>query len=115
MESVPWIRPVHGGLPEALQIPCMTGLFIDLWVIRKRDRRSLGTRSREQTGMDESGVYVVRVYRRDPAGMAGVVESVASGEQRPFHTNDELWRALSDLPSPRRTGLFSQPNEEGST
>ena len=50
--------------------------------------------------MEELGVYVVRVYRKDHAGMTGVVESVASGEQLPFHTTDELWRALKDLPSP---------------
>lgn len=65
--------------------------------------------------MDELGVYVVRVYRRDPAGMAGVVESVASGESVPFHTTEELWRALHDLPSPRRNFLDSKPNEEGGT
>jgi hypothetical protein len=52
--------------------------------------------------MNEPGVYVVRVYRRDSAGMSGVVESVASGEQLPFHSTEELWRALHDLPSPRR-------------
>jgi hypothetical protein len=65
--------------------------------------------------MDESGVYVVRVYRRDPTGMAGVVESVASGEQLSFNTTEELWRALQDLPSPRRTGSFNQPGEESSS
>ena len=65
--------------------------------------------------MDELGVYVVRVYRRDAAGMAGVVESVASGEQLPFHTTEQLWRALYDLPSPRRNFLDSKPNEEGGT
>ena len=65
--------------------------------------------------MDELGVYVIRVYRRDPAGMAGVVESVASGERVPFHTTEELWRALHDLPSPRRSFLDSKPNEEGQT
>lgn len=63
--------------------------------------------------MDELGVYVIRVYRRDPAGMAGVVESVASGESVPFHTTEQLWRALHDLPSSRRNFLDSKPNEEG--
>jgi len=52
--------------------------------------------------MNEPGVYVVRVYRRDGCRHVGVVESVASGEQLPFHTTEELWRALHDLPSPRR-------------
>lgn len=53
--------------------------------------------------MDDLTVYVVRIYRRDATGMAGVVESVASGEHLPFHTTEQLWHALHDLPSPRRT------------
>jgi len=61
--------------------------------------------------MDELGVYVIRVYRRDAAGMAGVVESVASGEQAPFHTTEELWRALHDLPSPRRNFFNGKPDK----
>lgn len=65
--------------------------------------------------MEELGVYVVRVYRRDVAGMAGVVESVASGEQSPFHTTEELWRALHDLPSPRRNFPDAKSNEENKT
>jgi hypothetical protein len=65
--------------------------------------------------MEELGVYVVRVYRRDAVGMAGVVESVSSGEQAPFHTIEELWRALHDLPSPRRNFPNGKPNEEGGT
>jgi hypothetical protein len=65
--------------------------------------------------MDELAVYVVRIYRRDAVGMAGVVESVASGESVPFHTTEELWRALRDLPSPRRSFLEGKPNKEGGT
>ena len=65
--------------------------------------------------MEELGVYVVRVYRKDHAGMTGVVESVASGEQLPFHTTDELWRALKDLPSPWRHIQRGKPNEEDQT
>jgi hypothetical protein len=65
--------------------------------------------------MDELGVYVIRVYRRDAAGMAGIVESVSSGEQVPFQTTEQLWRALYDLPSPRRNFLDGKPNEEGQT
>jgi hypothetical protein len=61
--------------------------------------------------MDELGVYVVRVYRRDAAGMAGVVESVASGEQVPFQTTEQLWRALYDLPSPRRNLFNGKPDK----
>ena len=62
--------------------------------------------------MEELAVYVVRVYRKDHAGMTGVVESVASGEQLPFHTTAELWRALKDLPSPRRHIRGDESNKE---
>ena len=62
--------------------------------------------------MDELGVYVIRVYRRDAAGIAGIVESVASGEQLPFQTTEQLWRALYDLPSPRRN-LFNGKSDKG--
>jgi hypothetical protein len=62
--------------------------------------------------MNEPGVYVVRVYRRDSTGMSGVVESVASGEQLPFRATDELWRALRELPSPRRVIPSNNPGEE---
>jgi hypothetical protein len=48
--------------------------------------------------MEELGVYAVRIHRKDQAGMTGVVESVASGEQRPFHTTEQLWRAFYNLP-----------------
>ena len=34
--------------------------------------------------MDELGVYVIRVYRQDQAGIDGMVEAVVSGEQMPF-------------------------------
>ena len=61
--------------------------------------------------MDELGVYVIRVYRRDAAGMAGVVESVASGEQAPFHSTEELWRALHELPSARRNFFNGKPDK----
>jgi hypothetical protein len=64
--------------------------------------------------MDELGVYVIRVYRQDQAGIDGVVEAVASGEQLPFHDRDDLWRALYDLPSFRR-GQFRQPDQEDSS
>ncbi len=59
--------------------------------------------------MGELGLYVVRVYRRDASGMAGVVESVKSGERLAFHTTEELWHALYDLPSARRNLIDREP------
>ena len=65
--------------------------------------------------MGETGVYVVRVYRRDPAGMTGVVESVESGESLPFRSNEQLWNALQDLPSPRPRRQSNQSDQEEGT
>jgi hypothetical protein len=64
--------------------------------------------------MDELGVYVIRVYRQDQAGIDGMVEAVASGEQLPFHSRDDLWQALYDLPSPWRAQPFQSNQEESS-
>ncbi|HWQ37827.1 MAG TPA: hypothetical protein VNM24_04320 [Burkholderiales bacterium] len=62
--------------------------------------------------MNAVGVYVVRLYRRDALTLAGVVESVESGEQLPFHSTEQLWRALHKLPSPRRAIQSAKPDEE---
>jgi hypothetical protein len=62
--------------------------------------------------MNAVGVYVVRLYRRDHSGLTGVVESVESGEQLPFHSTEQLWRALHELPSPRRTIRGPKPDKE---
>jgi len=62
--------------------------------------------------MNAVGVYVVRLYRRDPSGLTGVVESVESGEQLPFQSTEQLWRALHELPSPRRPTQGSKPDKE---
>ena len=63
--------------------------------------------------MNELGIYVVRVYRRNDLGMAGVVESVATGDQVHFQSDAELWCAIRDLPSSRRFHQPVRPNEEG--
>jgi len=61
--------------------------------------------------MEELGVYVIRVYRRDALALDGVVESVKSGESLPFHSTEELWEALHDLPSGRRHFLNDKPDK----
>ena len=50
--------------------------------------------------------YVVRVYRQEADGVAGVVESVETGDVTPFRSPDELWDTLSRPPAARR----SQPS-----
>jgi len=64
--------------------------------------------------MGEPAVYVVRIYRRDGTGIAGVVEAVATGERSRFHTAEALWHALLDLPSSRRNFPTGSPDEENS-
>ena len=50
--------------------------------------------------------YVVRVYRQEADGVAGVVESVETGDVMPFRSSDELWTTLSGPSAARR----SQPS-----
>ena len=45
--------------------------------------------------------YVVRVYRREPEVVEGVVVVVETCEAAPFHTSAELWSILCRYPSPR--------------
>lgn len=61
--------------------------------------------------METPSTYVIRVYRQDPSGMYGTVELALSGEQLPFHSPDELWRALKNLPSCRIE--VTHPSKEG--
>jgi hypothetical protein len=65
--------------------------------------------------MGDPGVYVVRLYRRDTAGMAGVVESVESGEQLPFQSTEQLWRAIQALPSPLPRQQSNHSDQEEGT
>jgi hypothetical protein len=46
--------------------------------------------------------YVVRIYRHESDGIAGVIESVETGDTTPFRSSHELWGALSRPPSTRR-------------
>lgn len=47
--------------------------------------------------------YVVRVYRHESDGIAGVIESVETGDTTPFRSSDELWATLSRPLSMRRS------------
>lgn len=52
--------------------------------------------------MDRPEYFIVRVYRRPPGegpALEGVVEVVATLEQRAFATMEQLWAILSDPPS----------------
>jgi len=56
--------------------------------------------------------YVVRVYRQEPDGVAGVVESVETGDVTPFRSPDELWITLSRPPSARRSQSSPTTDEQ---
>ena len=45
--------------------------------------------------MREIKSFVVRLYRRGPQGLAGVVEDVQTGCVPTFHTPEDLWQVLS--------------------
>jgi hypothetical protein len=63
--------------------------------------------------MDLPESYVVRVYRREPNAVEGVVVTVETGEAAPFHTSIELWSVLCRYPLPRPLPI--DPMEENGT
>lgn len=62
--------------------------------------------------MDDFEVYVVRVYRKDNTGFAGVVERVSGGQERSFRSATELWRTLADFLSIDASLECSRPDQE---
>lgn len=42
--------------------------------------------------------YVLRIYRKDGAEVAGVIEDVNTGRPVPFRSPEELWRAITGRP-----------------
>ena len=45
--------------------------------------------------MREIASFIVRVYRRDRRGVAGVVEDVGTGNVHSFHSAFDLWSVLT--------------------
>jgi hypothetical protein len=56
--------------------------------------------------------YVVRVYRQESDRVAGVIESVETGEATAFRSSEELWETLSHPPSMRRTLRSNTTDQE---
>ena len=56
--------------------------------------------------------YVVRIYRRDPRGIAGTVEIVSSGSERSFSGARELVQILG---GPARSATAAFKRNGGST
>lgn len=57
--------------------------------------------------------YVVRIYRHESDGIAGVIESVETGDTTPFRSSHELWGALSNPPSKWRPLSSKTTDQEG--
>lgn len=57
--------------------------------------------------MDVLRSYVVRLYRQEIEGIAGMVESVESGETTPFRSPEELWSVLQRDSSRRRSSSIN--------
>lgn len=64
--------------------------------------------------MSDVRSFVVRVYRQESRGWAGVVEIVATGEVRPFRSAAELWAVLEPPHRPRHAFIAPRPKEEDS-
>lgn len=62
--------------------------------------------------MSDVRSFVVRVYRQESHRWAGVVETVATGEVRPFHSAAELWALLEPPSRPRPAFIPPEPKEE---
>lgn len=62
--------------------------------------------------MEELRSYVVRVYRQQEDGVAGVVESVATGQLTPFRSPAELWAIVCRPSTVRRPKSFDEPRED---
>lgn len=51
--------------------------------------------------MEPLDIYIVRIYRRRPDGLDGIVEAAHGDFTHPFHSAAELWFALRNPQSLR--------------
>jgi hypothetical protein len=63
--------------------------------------------------MDVLRSYVIRLYRQELEEIAGMVQSVETGETAPFRSPDELWSALQRDASRRRASSINPLEENG--
>lgn len=61
--------------------------------------------------MDPIRSFVIRIYRRDRQGIAGLVEDVRTGKSTPFSSLATLWAALT-APSRKRRADTGQAATE---
>jgi len=57
--------------------------------------------------------YVVRVYRHDSHGLAGVLESVETGDVTPFRSSEELWAQLTQSLATRKFESSNLNDQQG--
>jgi hypothetical protein len=63
--------------------------------------------------MEELRSHVVRLYLQELEEIAGVVESVETGETMSFRSPEELWSALQRDVSRRRSSSVNPLEENG--
>ena len=56
--------------------------------------------------------FVIRIYRRDRQGIAGLVEDVNTGHATPFSSLATLWAALTARPRKRRADHAESTTED---
>lgn len=67
--------------------------------------------------METVETYIVRIYRRDrndPEKIAGLVETVGSGEKRLFDSLEALWGVLGPEPAGKPVGRTKERKERSS-
>lgn len=85
----------------------------NLLAICRPPSHSLSASQKEARRMDVLRSYVIRLYRQELEEIAGMVESVETGETTPFRSPDELWSALQRDASRRRSSSINPLEENG--
>ena len=68
--------------------------------------------TRKAATMNPIRSFVIRIYRRDRHGIAGLVEDVRTGHSTPFSSLATLWAALTARPRKRREDAAPPTTEE---
>ena len=58
--------------------------------------------------------YVIRIYRQEVQAIAGVIESVETGETTRFHSCEDLCAVVARIQPSRRAFHFDTKDEEDS-
>ena len=59
--------------------------------------------------MTDPRSFILRIYRRDPDRVSGVVEDPQTGARRPFSNAQMLWELVATQGSAQQAGSGSDP------